>query len=51
VVSVGGAMTPQDVFDRLEMGANLVEVYSALVFEGPSFFNKVAEVASRQWPN
>lgn len=41
IVSVGGVMTSQDVFERLEMGADLVQVYSTLVFEGPFFFKKV----------
>ncbi len=45
VVSCGGVLTPQDVFERLEMGADLVQVYSALIFEGPFFFRKVGEAA------
>jgi dihydroorotate dehydrogenase len=42
IVSVGGVMNPADVFERLQMGADLVEIYSALIFEGPSFFRDVA---------
>lgn len=42
IVSAGGAMTPEDVFERLQMGADLVEIYSALIFEGPGFFRNVA---------
>jgi dihydroorotate dehydrogenase len=45
IVSVGGVMSPTDVFERLELGADLVQVYTALVFEGPSFFGKVAAEA------
>ena len=45
VVSCGGIMTPEDVFERLRMGADLVQVYSALVFSGPYFFNQVAQQA------
>ncbi len=41
VVSCGGVMTPSDVFDRLRGGAHLVQVYSALVLEGPNFFKDV----------
>jgi dihydroorotate dehydrogenase len=41
IASVGGVMTSHDVFERLQMGANLVQVYSTLVFEGPFFFKKV----------
>ena len=43
VISVGGVMTAEDVFERIELGADLVEVYSALIFEGPQFFRKVAQ--------
>lgn len=41
IISVGGVMTPEDVQKRLSLGADLVQVYSALVFEGPRFFGKV----------
>jgi dihydroorotate dehydrogenase len=47
IISAGGAMTPEDVFERLQMGADLVEIYSALVFEGPGFFRNVAGRYSR----
>lgn len=43
IVSVGGVMSPEDVAERLKMGADLVQVYSALIFEGPMFFRKVAK--------
>lgn len=43
LVSVGGVLTPQDVECRLEMGADLVQVYSALVFEGFSFARNVSD--------
>lgn len=42
LVSVGGVMQPEDVFERLQMGADLVQIYSALVFHGPGFFHDVA---------
>ena len=42
LVSAGGIMSPEDVFERLQMGANLVQIYSALVFHGPGFFHEVA---------
>jgi dihydroorotate dehydrogenase len=43
VVSVGGVMSAEDVTERLELGADLVQVYSALIFEGPLFFRRVAK--------
>lgn len=45
LISVGGVLSAEDVFERLRLGAQLIQVYSALIFEGPSFFRKVAEQA------
>ena len=38
-------MTAADVFERIALGADLVEVYSALIFSGLHFFRKVAKQA------
>ena len=46
IISTGGVMTPEDAFERLRSGANLVQAYSALVFEGPTFFRQVAAKAN-----
>ena len=43
IVSCGGVLSPEDVFQRLHLGANLVQVYSALVFEGYPFFRSVSQ--------
>lgn len=40
VISVGGVSSASDVKERLDKGADLVQVYSALVFQGPYFFKK-----------
>lgn len=42
LVSVGGVMSANDVRERLDLGADLVQVYSSLIFEGPGFFRNVA---------
>lgn len=41
IVSVGGIMTPEDVNRRLALGADLIQIYSALIFHGPGFFHDV----------
>lgn len=43
LVSTGGIMDQTEVQLRLQMGANLVQVYSALIFEGPFFFRSLAQ--------
>ena len=40
IISCGGILSPKDVHERLQMGAHLVQVYSALVFNGLEFFEK-----------
>jgi dihydroorotate dehydrogenase len=45
LISVGGVMTSEDVFERLSIGADLVEVYTALIFSGLNFFRKVEKAA------
>lgn len=48
VVSAGGVMTPQDVQLRLSLGADLVQVYSILVFEGFSFIKDVSDYINKR---
>ena len=43
LVSVGGVSTLADVQERLRLGADLIQVYSALVFQGPGFFRQLAK--------
>lgn len=41
LVSVGGIFSAEEVQRRLDIGADLVEIYSALIFEGPWLFKKI----------
>ncbi|RYG48162.1 dihydroorotate dehydrogenase (quinone), partial [bacterium] len=41
LIGVGGIMTPQDAQDRLEAGADLVQVYTGWVYGGPDFVGEV----------
>ncbi len=41
IISVGGINSADKIKERLSIGADLVQVYSALVFQGPSFFKKI----------
>lgn len=43
LISVGGVLSAADVQERLDMGADLVQCYAALIFEGPRFFRQVAK--------
>lgn len=35
IISVGGIFTERDVFERLEAGAALLQIYTSLVYKGP----------------
>lgn len=41
IISVGGVDSGAEVYRRLKAGADLVEIYSALVFEGPGLIRRM----------
>jgi dihydroorotate dehydrogenase len=41
IVSVGGVFSASDVFERLELGASLVQGYTGFVYEGPLWARKI----------
>ncbi len=49
LVSVGGIMSVADIQRRLDLGADLVEVYAALVFHGPWFFRSISDELTQRF--
>ena len=43
IVSVGGIMTPEDAKRRLDMGATLIQLYTGLVYRGPSLVKMILQ--------
>ncbi|OGS38536.1 MAG: dihydroorotate dehydrogenase (quinone) [Elusimicrobia bacterium RIFOXYD12_FULL_66_9] len=41
IIGVGGIATAEDAKARLESGADLIQIYTALVYEGPSVVKKI----------
>lgn len=41
LVSVGGVATADDAWARLEAGASLVQLYTALIYEGPGLLRRI----------
>jgi len=41
IIAVGGIMSPQDAIDKLNAGADLIQVYTGFVYEGPKFVKKI----------
>jgi dihydroorotate dehydrogenase len=43
LIGVGGVMSPQDAKRKMELGADLVQVYTGWVYNGPGFVPKILE--------
>jgi dihydroorotate dehydrogenase len=41
IIGSGGIMTPQDAVDRINAGADLVQIYTGFVYEGPGFVKRI----------
>ena len=41
IVGCGGIGSAEDAYERIRSGANLVQLYSALVYEGPSLIPRI----------
>jgi dihydroorotate dehydrogenase len=48
IIGVGGVFTADDAYERIRAGASLVQLYTALVYEGPGVIVRIARgVAER----
>lgn len=43
IIGVGGIMTPEDAVEKLNAGADLVQVYTGFVYEGPGFVKRICK--------
>ena len=41
LVGVGGIATAEDAWERIRAGASLVQLYSAMVYEGPGIARRI----------
>ena len=48
VVAVGGVTTEQDVQDRIDAGATLVQGYTAFLYEGPTWATRINRLRRRR---
>src|SRR3954469_21758307 len=47
IVGVGGISTPEDAYARIRAGASLIQVYTALVYEGPGLPRRISRGLAR----
>jgi dihydroorotate dehydrogenase len=43
IMATGGVMTPQDAKDKIEAGANLIQVYTGFIYGGPGLVKKIVD--------
>ncbi len=41
IIGAGGIETGNDALERIKSGASLVQIYTAMVYEGPMIVNKI----------
>lgn len=41
IIAVGGVFTAEDVIEKLEAGASLVQVYTGFIYEGPAMIKRI----------
>lgn len=43
IIGVGGIMSPLDALEKMKAGADLVQVYTGFIYEGPAFAKKICQ--------
>jgi len=41
IIGVGGIMSPEDAVEKLKAGADLVQIYTGFVYQGPGFVKRI----------
>lgn len=47
IIGVGGIMTPEDAVEKLRAGADLIQIYTGFVYEGPGFVRRINKAISK----
>ena len=47
LIGVGGIMTAQDAVDKIHAGADLVQLYTGFIYEGPSLVTRINKTLSK----
>jgi dihydroorotate dehydrogenase len=50
IIAVGGIMSPQDAIDKLKAGADLIQIYTGFVYEGPGFVRRINKTIVQNSP-
>jgi dihydroorotate dehydrogenase len=47
IIAVGGIMTPHDALEKLKAGADLIQIYTGFVYEGPGLVKRINKMIVR----
>jgi dihydroorotate dehydrogenase len=47
IIGVGGIMSAQDAIDKRQAGADLVQIYTGLIYKGPALIKEVAQTLAQ----
>ncbi len=47
IIASGGVMTPEDYLEKMNAGADLVQIYTGFIFEGPKLIADIVNLDSR----
>lgn len=48
IIGVGGIMNPKDALDKIKAGADLIQLYTGFIYEGPSIVKKINQYLSKK---
>ncbi len=48
IIGVGGIETPEDAIEKLDAGADLIQVYTGFIYSGPFLVRKINKVLSKR---
>ena len=48
IIGVGGIMSPKDALDKIESGADLIQLYTGFIYSGPSIIKKINQHLSKK---
>jgi dihydroorotate dehydrogenase len=43
LIGVGGILSAQDAIDKIQAGANAVQIYTGLIYQGPALVKEIAQ--------
>jgi dihydroorotate dehydrogenase len=47
IIGVGGIMRPEDALSKIQAGADVVQIYTGLIYQGPALVHKTAQALQR----